>query len=97
MLSIMASDLRCFSLILRLCAKRLCFARWSYAPSVLPLVLVCAISDVVLIAAGVAGFGVLVQAISIVDYLRYFGAAFLVVYGLRAFLSAAWSAMERGG
>ena len=35
---------------------------------------------------------------AIVDYLRYFGAAFLVVYGLRAFLSAmrGGSAMECG-
>ena len=56
---------------------------------VLPLVLVCSISDAVLIAAGVAGFGTLVQTYpTLVDYLRYFGAAFLVVYGLRAFLSA---------
>ena len=56
---------------------------------VLPLVLVCSISDAVLIAAGVAGFGTLVQTYpTLVDYLRYFGAAFLVVYGLRAFRSA---------
>ena len=51
--------------------------------------LVCSISDAVLIAAGVAGFGTLVQTYpTLVDYLRFFGAAFLVVYGLRAFLSA---------
>jgi L-lysine exporter family protein LysE/ArgO len=66
---------------------------------VLPLVLVCAISDAVLIVAGVAGFGALVQTYpAIVDYLRYFGAAFLVFYGLRAFLAAirAGSAMQSG-
>ena len=66
---------------------------------VLPLVLVCAISDAVLIVAGVAGFSALVQTYpAIVDYLRYFGAAFLVFYGLRAFLAAirAGSAMQSG-
>ena len=56
---------------------------------VLPLVLVCSISDALLIGAGVAGFGVIVETYpNAVNYLRYFGAAFLCVYGLRAFLSA---------
>ncbi len=53
----------------------------------------CAISDAVLILAGVSGMGVLIQAVPGLDLgMRIFGAAFLVWYGARAFLSA-W----RGG
>ena len=101
MLSIMASGFALgFSLILAIGAQNAFVLRAGVMRRhVLPLVLVCAISDAVLIAAGVAGFGVLVQSYpAIVDYLRYFGAAFLVVYGIRAFLSAmrGGSAMERG-
>ena len=101
MLSIMASGFALgISLILAIGAQNAFVLRAGLMRRhVLPLVLVWAISDAVLIAAGVAGFGVLVQNYpAIVDYLRYFGAAFLVVYGIRAFLSAmrGGSAMERG-
>ena len=101
MLSIIAGGFALgFSLILAIGAQNAFVLRAGLMRRhVLPLVLVCAISDAVLIAAGVAGFGVLVQSYpAIVDYLRYFGAAFLVVYGIRAFLSAmrGGSAMERG-
>jgi L-lysine exporter family protein LysE/ArgO len=60
---------------------------------VLAVVLTCAVSDAVLIAAGVAGFGALTTAAPWLEpMMRYGGAAFLIVYGARAFLSA-W----RGG
>ncbi|MET4103138.1 L-lysine exporter family protein LysE/ArgO [Roseovarius sp. MBR-78] len=60
---------------------------------VLAVVLVCALSDAVLIAAGVAGFGALTAMVPGLErVMRYGGAAFLLVYGARAF-SAAW----RGG
>jgi L-lysine exporter family protein LysE/ArgO len=56
---------------------------------VLPVVLTCAISDAVLIVAGVAGFGALVEAAPVVvDLARWGGAAFLVVYGALNFRSA---------
>ncbi|PWJ16909.1 LysE/ArgO family amino acid transporter [Jannaschia seohaensis] len=56
---------------------------------VLPVVLTCAVSDALLIAAGVAGFGVLVEAMPwIVPVLRWGAAAFLLAYGARAFRSA---------
>jgi L-lysine exporter family protein LysE/ArgO len=56
---------------------------------VLPVVLTCAISDAVLIVAGVAGFGALVEAAPVVvDVARWGGAAFLVVYGALNFRSA---------
>ena len=47
------------------------------------VVLVCALSDVVLITAGVAGIGVLVgRAPTAVVVVRWLGVAFLTVYGL---------------
>jgi len=55
--------------------------------------LTCALSDAVLIAVGVSGFGWLIAAMPwIAPVMRYAGAAFLLVYGALAF-RAAW----RGG
>lgn len=49
---------------------------------VLPVVALCALSDVVLIAAGIAGIGALIQAHpAVVDVAKYGGAAFLLCYG----------------
>ncbi|MDR9485740.1 MAG: LysE/ArgO family amino acid transporter [Sediminimonas sp.] len=60
---------------------------------VLAVVMTCAVSDAILIAAGVAGFGALAQAVpGLEPVMRWGGAAFLGVYGVRAFW-AAW----RGG
>jgi len=51
---------------------------------------VCALSDAILIAAGVAGFGALVTALPwLSPAMRYGGALFLAAYGLRS-LWAAW-------
>lgn len=56
---------------------------------VLPLVLFCALSDALLIAAGAAGFGSLVAASPLLLKLAAFGgAAFLAAYGLRALRNA---------
>jgi L-lysine exporter family protein LysE/ArgO len=50
---------------------------------------ICALSDAVLILAGVAGFGALIEIYPQVEqFARYAGAAFLLVYGARSFLSA---------
>lgn len=55
--------------------------------------LTCALSDAVLIAAGVSGFGTLVAKLPWLEpVMRWGGAAFLVVYGARAF----WSAFKGG-
>lgn len=52
---------------------------------VLPVVLVCALSDALLITLGVAGLGSLVQrSPTLLMLARYGGAAFLVGYGLLA-------------
>ncbi|WP_163846906.1 LysE/ArgO family amino acid transporter [Pseudooceanicola aestuarii] len=60
---------------------------------VLAVVLACALSDAVLIAAGVAGFGAVAEARPwLTDIMRYGGAAFLLAYGGLAFRRA-W----RGG
>ena len=62
--------------------------------------LTCALSDAVLIAAGVAGFGALARSVPWFEPLmRYGGAAFLIWYGARNALSA-WrggAALEVGG
>ena len=53
---------------------------------VLPIVLVCALSDLVLILAGVAGIGAVVEAAPVaLTIIRFAGAAFLLGY---AFLAA---------
>ena len=50
-----------------------------------PVVAFCAIADALLIAAGIAGLGVLVQQLpSVLAVLRYGGALFLFVYGAMA-------------
>jgi L-lysine exporter family protein LysE/ArgO len=49
------------------------------------VVLVCSVSDAVLIAAGIAGVGALLQANPVVvGVVRFAGAAFLVAYGVMA-------------
>jgi L-lysine exporter family protein LysE/ArgO len=56
---------------------------------VLPVVLTCALSDAVLIAAGVAGFSWVAQTAPWVQPLfRWGGAAFLLVYGAISFRNA---------
>ncbi|MCC7321529.1 MAG: amino acid transporter [Rubellimicrobium sp.] len=56
---------------------------------VLPVVLVCAVSDALLIAAGVGGFGLLVDRLPwLATVLRWGGVAFLVAYGARSFRAA---------
>ena len=52
---------------------------------VLAVVIVCAVSDAVLIAAGIAGIGVVLSAIPwLVEVVRWVGAAFLIGYGMLA-------------
>jgi L-lysine exporter family protein LysE/ArgO len=49
------------------------------------VVAICALSDAVLIAAGILGIGALIEAAPVVvDVIRYAGAAFLIGYGLIA-------------
>lgn len=52
---------------------------------ILPIVLICALSDAALIAAGIGGIGALVQAAPVaLVVIRVVGSAFLIVYGLLA-------------
>ena len=63
---------------------------------VLPVVLICALSDAVLILAGVAGLGLLVaQAPWLVVVARWAGALFLVAYGVLA-ARRAWRGEAQG-
>ena len=68
---------------------------------VLPVVLVCALSDAVLIIAGVSGIGFVVERFPVVlVVLRWAGAAFLLGYGLlaaRRALAPSGLAADRGG
>ena len=68
---------------------------------VLPVVLVCALSDAVLIIAGVSGIGFVVERFPVVlVVLRWAGAAFLLGYGLlaaRRALAPSGLATDRGG
>lgn len=90
-----------FSLILAIGAQNAFVLRQGLrGEHVLPVVLTCALSDAVLIAAGVAGFGVLVERFpAAVELARWGGAGFLVVYGGMSF-RAAWrggAALEANG
>jgi L-lysine exporter family protein LysE/ArgO len=56
---------------------------------VLLVVAVCAVSDLALILAGVAGIGTVVsQAHWVIDVVRWLGVAFLTAYGVRSIWSA---------
>ncbi len=80
-----------FSLILAIGAQNAFVLRQGLRQqNVLPVCLTCAVSDAILIAAGVAGFGTLAQAAPWFETLmRYGGALFLTWYGLRS-LNSAW-------
>lgn len=56
---------------------------------VAPVVAICAVSDLVLIAAGVAGIGVIVsRAPEAITVVRWLGVAFLTWYGVSSLLRA---------
>ena len=83
-----------FSLILAIGAQNAFVLRQGLRREhVLAVVLVCACSDALLVAAGVSGFGALAERVPGLErVMRYGGAAFLLIYGARSFW-AAW----RGG
>ncbi|SIS99702.1 L-lysine exporter family protein LysE/ArgO [Roseivivax lentus] len=100
MQSVLAGFTLGFSLILAIGAQNAFVLRQGLMRQhVLPVVLTCAISDALLVAGGVAGFGALVQRMPwLEDTMRIFGAAFLFWYGSRALISA-WKgsdALEAG-
>ncbi|SDE12319.1 LysE/ArgO family amino acid transporter [Nocardioides lianchengensis] len=56
---------------------------------VVPVVAICAVSDLLLIVAGVAGIGTVVErAPAVVEVVRWLGVAFLTWYGVRTLLGA---------
>ncbi len=89
-----------FSLILAIGAQNAFILRQGLRREhVFILCLTCAVSDALLIGAGVAGFGTLAQAVPWFEtVMRYGGAAFLTWYGLRSLHSAWWggAVMEIG-
>lgn len=51
--------------------------------------LICALSDALLISLGVGGFGVVIKQFPQIElFSRYAGAIFLIVYGIKSFISA---------
>ncbi|WP_299894943.1 LysE/ArgO family amino acid transporter [uncultured Ruegeria sp.] len=89
-----------FSLILAIGAQNAFILRQGLRREhVFILCLTCAVSDAILIGAGVAGFGTLAQAAPWFEaVMRYGGAAFLIWYGARS-LRSSWlggSVMEIG-
>lgn len=84
-----------FSLILAIGAQNAFVLRQGLrGEHVFALALTCAVSDALLIAAGVAGFAQLMaMAPWLGPAMRYLGAAFLMVYGARSLL-AAWRGAE---
>ncbi len=89
-----------FSLILAIGAQNAFILRQGLRREhVFILCLTCAVSDAILISAGIAGFGTLAQAAPWFEtVMRFGGAAFLTWYGLRS-LRSAWqggAAMEMG-
>lgn len=83
MTAIFSGFLLGFSLILAIGAQNAFVLRQGLRREhVLAVCLVCALSDVVLIAAGVAGFGSLSRLVPwFSDAMRWVGAAFLLAYG----------------
>ncbi|MCU4653118.1 LysE/ArgO family amino acid transporter [Roseibacterium sp. SDUM158016] len=83
-----------FSLILAIGAQNAFVLRQGLKGEyVTAVVLVCCFSEGILIATGVAGFGVLAQAVPwALEAMRWGGVAFLTAYGLRALRSAATEA-----
>lgn len=80
-----------FSLILAIGAQNAFVLRQGLRREhVLVVALICSISDAILIAAGVAGFGAMVAAVpALPTLMRWLGAAFLIAYGALRF-RAAW-------
>ncbi|GAA6165942.1 LysE/ArgO family amino acid transporter [Pelagimonas sp. KU-00592-HH] len=90
-----------FSLILAIGAQNAFVLRQGLRGEyVLPLVMTCAVSDAILIAAGVAGFGIIVEQMpTAVEFARWGGALFLIVYGamsLRAAMKGGEALEEEG-
>ena len=88
--SLLAGLLTGLSLIVAIGAQNAYVLRQGLAREHVGLVVaICAISDVVLIAAGVAGIGRIVeQAPWAIDLVRWLGVAFLTVYGVTSLLRA---------
>jgi L-lysine exporter family protein LysE/ArgO len=84
-----------FSLIIAIGAQNLFVLRQGLRREhVLVVATICAVSDAALIALGVSGIGLVLQAVPwLVDVVRWAGAAFLVVYGLLA-ARRAWRILD---
>ena len=89
-LAIIQGYITSFSLILAIGSQNAFVLRQGIRREhVAAVVAVCAISDAILIAVGVAGFGAVAAAVPwLVPAMRWFGAAFLLWYGFQRFQAA---------
>src|SRR6187401_1877186 len=85
-----------FSLIVAIGAQNLFVLRQGLRREhVFVVAAICAISDAALIALGVSGVGLVLQAVPwLIDVVRWVGAAFLVGYGIMA-ARRAWRPSEQ--
>lgn len=90
MVHLVAGFLTGLSLIVAIGAQNAFVLRQGLARQhVAPVVAVCAIADLALIAAGVAGIGTVVEEVPwAIDVVRWLGVAFLAAYGVRSLLAA---------
>src|SRR3954466_15205401 len=88
--SVVAGLLTGLSLIVAIGAQNAFVLRQGLAREhVGPVVAICAVSDLVLIVAGVAGIGTIIrQAGWVIDVVRWLGVAFLTWYGVSSLLKA---------
>lgn len=79
-----------FTLIIAIGAQNAFVLRQGLAREHVAIVVaICAVSDLLLIVAGVAGIGTVVERAGwLVDAIRWFGVAFLTWYGVRSLLKA---------
>ena len=89
-LAIIQGYITSFSLILAIGSQNAFVLRQGIRREhVAAVVAVCALSDAILIAVGVAGFGAVAAAVPwLVPAMRWFGAAFLLWYGFQRFQAA---------
>ena len=86
----LAGLLTCLSLIIAIGAQNAFVLRQGLAREHIGLVVtICSVADVVLITAGVAGIGAIVERAPVaIDLVRWLGVAFLTYYGVSSLLRA---------
>lgn len=90
MIAVLPGFLTSLSLIVAIGAQNAFIIRQALTRQhVLVIVLICAISDAVLISAGVGGLGALIDTnLQLLEWIRWFGVAYLTWFGVKSLISA---------